>query len=145
MILRYWREVAILILAAACYLLYTKKPLKCPTVVADTKVVKVETVDTVQKVVVITVKPDGTKTEKTVTTEKQTQTKEKEKVHEIAVPVAVEKPLTRYDIHLTRPVSDDPYDYQVGVGARLGDLPVFGTADYRWKTREILLGVRVEW
>lgn len=147
MILSNWREVIIAILSIVCFYLYNKKPLMCPTLVADKQVEKVEQIEKTQKVVTVTTRPDGTKTVKTVTTEKQTQIQEREQVRETVA--VVKQDLTRYDVHMARPISygtsNGEYDYQIGVGARIGNLPAFITVDYRWYTKELMAGVRIEW
>ncbi len=133
--LRFWREVLILVLAGTCYLLYSIRggpdcPPVAPTV---TEKVVIE-----QKVTTVTTKPDGTKIEKTVETEKKT--KEKSKPSDKVVEAAAARQ-SKYDIHFTH---DGKSFHSIGVGARLGDLPAFGTLDYEIPTRSVLIGVRAE-
>lgn len=87
-----------------------------------------------QKITTTVTKPNGTTTIKVVETVKEIQTEK--------IPVAGDTK-SRYDIH----ASADPWDRSdvtVGVGARIGDLPAFGTVDYRVKDRSVLVGVRIE-
>lgn len=146
--LRFWREFLILALSAACYVLYNNANTDLPPpVVTTTDHQLKEKEEKIQTVTTITKKPDGTITKKTVTTEKKTKVSQKESDKQVVpLPIGAAS-LTRYDVHVSRPFSFDgtSTDYQIGVGARIGNLPVFGTVDYRWKTRELFVGVRLEW
>jgi hypothetical protein len=147
MLIRFWRELLILVLSAVTYVLYTRPDQVCPTAItvagAHTDE-KVEEIATEQKVTTITVKPDGTKEKKIVETKKDT--KVSQVVADKKDVSVVTSPISRYDLHVATPVSawKDWKDYQVGIGVRLGDLPAFGTLDYRFRDRAIIVGLRME-
>jgi Zn-dependent membrane protease YugP len=136
---RFWRELTIVVLTGACYILYTRPAAPCPT--ASEKVAEeIVEEENVQTVTVVVTKPDGTKTEKTTKTEKNT--KVSEKVSDKVKVGAVTK--TRYEVSVAAPVGEEYQDVRVGVGARIGDLPLFGTVDYRIKSKEVMVGLRLE-
>lgn len=136
LVLKFWRELLILALSAACYFIYhTRTSDPCPPVPELIQ----EKTETKQIVKTVTTKPDGTKEEKTVKTVKvvkeKTKTADKSNVGG--------RPLSRYDVHASfRPGHTGVYS--VGVGARLGNLPAFGTTDYEIYSKTFLLGLRVE-
>lgn len=144
---RFWRETLICILAAVCYYIYNISPQSCPTPSTIAAQETQQKEEKIQTVTTTTKKPDGTVVKKVVTTEKKTKVEEKSSDKQTVPPVLGAASLTRYDVHVSRPFSFDSEstDYQVGVGARIGNLPVFGTIDYRYKTRELFMGARVEW
>jgi hypothetical protein len=124
--------VALLLTTACYYYLYTTYAKPCP--VAESQVLVQEVVKN-QTVTTTRTKPDGSTTVKVVETVKEIKTQQET--------AQVPTQLSRYDVHAAVNPADRS-DYQVGVGARLGNLPAFGTVDYRPKFNTWLLGVRVE-
>lgn len=141
LVTRFWRELTILVLAGVCYLLYTRPQAPCPTSVAkETQKEEVVEEEQIKTVTVVVTKPDGTKTEKTTKTENNTKVSEKQS-DKIKV---VTESKTRYEVSVGAPVSKGYQDFRLGVGARIGDLPLFGTVDYRIKSKEVMVGLKLE-
>jgi len=132
--LRWWREYLIVGLIAVIAVGYAVWPERLPPTPASA-VVKTDT-QTKQIIHVVTTEPDGTITEKTTTTEKDTQvssrTTDKSKY---GVGVYIE-PRTQG--------STGYRDLRVDASARLGALPLFGVVGYEFKDKTIYAGIRAE-
>lgn len=127
--LRWWREyliVGLLSIVAGGYWLWPERLPPAPA----TEKVKTETV-TKQVVHVITTEPDGTITEKTTTTEKDTQVS------------SVRTDKSKYGVGAYINTSDRN-DYRLDASARLGALPLFGVVGYEFKDKTVYAGIRAE-
>jgi hypothetical protein len=136
-LLKWWREILILLLSlVVTYYVKFRKPNEVVKVVD--KVVTVEKIRTVTKVV--EKRPDGTTIE-TVVDRDENKTKEKEKTSD---KVIVSQPREKYSVGVA--ARNFSYkDLLIDVGARLGDTPLEATLGYETKDRAVLMGVRWRW
>ena len=128
-LLRWWREYLIVGLIAVIAVGYSVWPERLPPTPASSST-KTET-ETKQVVHVITTEPDGTITEKTTTTEKDTKVSSK----------ATDKSRYGVGVYIN---TQRAQDYRVDVSARLGALPLFGVIGYEFKDKTIYAGIRAE-
>jgi hypothetical protein len=110
-------------------------------VATATKAIKQVSVQTVKE-------PDGTQVQTQTTTTEADATNETDQssTESVAAPARSDDPYSpaRYSVDLTtRPT--DYKDVKVGVGARLGGLPVFGVVEYEIQSRTVRAGLRGEW
>lgn len=144
--MKYWKEVTILVLSLACYILYTR-PEPQPQVVEKI----VERVVTVEKVVkdknkeTVTVKPDGTKIvviehEKVI---KDKVKKKDKKVNKEVVVVAKSKWSLQVNYTVDKNIDLKPEN--VELGRRLYQTPMWAIAGYDNAYKAFYLGMRIEW
>lgn len=143
-LLKYYRELLIVVLVASLYFTYNKyTEVSSTNNELTTKLANVNTdIQIVEKIVEI--RPDGTK----IVTEKETKDKSTETVAESSEKTETETKIaskSRYSLEVLHPVNAfDANKIQIGVGARIGDLPAFGTVHYNFENKDILLGIRLE-
>lgn len=111
------------------------KPIQSSTQLVEQKqsAKHVQDITTTQRV-----KPDGVTTTTTHTV--VTDTIEKTKSNEISSTGVVK---SRYQVDVTT----NPFEYKnakIGIGARLGNLPVFGVGEYEIKDNTVRVGLRLE-
>lgn len=137
-LVKFWRELLILVLGVVCYLQFKYRPEEKPPrveVVVQEKVVFKDKIVYVDRVVTrdrVITKPDGTKIEETTRTEekKRKEEKKREENKRVEVQVPVTKPKS---IHVSAgidPLSklrDNEYVALFGGGLRLGNTPFFLT------------------
>jgi hypothetical protein len=134
-LLRFWREgiiLSLLCVVGVGYYLWPVPP-NCPA--PETKIVT--QVHTVTETKTVVQKPDGTVITKVSDTHEDEKSKTDEK------PSYTPPILSRYTLGVSVP----PLDYKnvnVQIGARLGDLPVFGTASYEIGSHTATVGLMVE-
>lgn len=127
--LRWWREyliIGLLSIVAGGYWLW---PERLPPVPASEKI-KTET-QTKQVIHVVTTEPNGTITEKTTTTEKDTKVS------------TTRTDKSKYGVG-AYVNAQDLKDYRADVSARLGNLPLHGVVGYELKDKTVYIGIRAE-
>lgn len=165
-VMRYWREVTIVILLIVATLQHETKPVELPAV-TETKIQYVDRVKTETKTVYVdrivkvkdqskttttTKQPDGTIITQVVAANVDTSDEsqeegtvdEQEETHEqTSDKYSPTVDLSRYSAD----VSTNPKDWKdakLGIGARISDLPVFGELEYEIKDKIARLGFRAE-
>lgn len=136
LLLKYWKEVLIVLLSVVCYLQFKYRPQPLPAkIVEKEKVVFKDKIVYVDRVVVrdrVITKPDGTRIEETTRTEetkkKEEKKKKDEKKAEVTIPIppppqgiisVALDPLTYF--------RDKQYVALLGGGLRLGNTPLLLT------------------
>lgn len=137
-LIKFWRELLILILSVICYLQYKYRPEEKPPrveVVVQEKVVFKDKIIYVDRVVTrdrVITKPDGTKIEEKTRTEEKKKEKEKrkEKDKRVEIQIPAEKPKSTHISIGFDPLTklrDNQYVAIFGGGLRLGNTPLFLT------------------
>lgn len=137
-LVRFWRELLILVLALVCYLQFKYRPEEKPPrveVIVQEKVVFKDKIVYVDRVVTrdrVITKPDGTKIEEKTRTEEKKKEKEKskEKDKRVEIQIPTEKPksiLLNIGLDPLAKLRDNQYVGLLGGGIRLGNTPFFLT------------------
>ena len=134
-LIKFYREILIVVLGAASYYLYSN-PIE--VIKELPRIVEVEKVVTKTVVKTVVTKPDGT----TIVKEEQQDTTS-DKVADKAVTPIVKLNPYKYSVGVS--IRDLDYkDFLVESGIRFADTPLVGTAGFDVKQRSFLLGVRYE-
>lgn len=134
-VLKFWREILILILGLVSYYLYSN-PIE--VIKELPRIVEVEKVVTKTVVKTVITKPDGT----TIVKEEQKDSTEDKTSDKVVTPIVKLNPY-KYSIGVS--IRDLDYkDFLVDAGIRFADTPLVATVGFDVKPRSFLLGVRYE-
>lgn len=134
-LLRFWREIFILIMVLVFFYLYNN-PIE--VIKELPRIVEVEKVVTKTVVKTVITKPDGT----TIVKEEQKDSTEDKTSDKVVTPIVKLNPY-KYSIGVS--IRDLDYkDFLVDAGIRLATTPLVATVGFDVKPRSFLLGVRYE-
>lgn len=129
---------------AGCYILYGRDSANVdefPRLLESSSKSSIQTVHN-KTTVTKTIQPNGASVKTTV---KDVVTSTTNSVQSERVSIAPKSvSLSRYSVQIVT----SPFDYKaanIGIGARLGNLPAFGVIEYEIKENTVKAGIRVEW
>lgn len=147
-VIKFWREILIVLLMLSTYVLgnlYRKKPTKVQVPVLVEKVVEVEKIVERTVTKVVTTLPDGTTIVKDETKDTAKDTSKDNSKQ--TTPVVVKLNPYRYSAGLLVKFDyndNDKKHYVLDVGARLADSPIVAVLSYDITPKTFALGVRYE-